>query len=274
MKLLIILLPFLVLPVAGQSQTVIRYTENPWKITQACIDCGVCGNGQKSEQVAEKKTIDFFCGDKLIGFWTIEKQSLTACKSVTYRLTNSRDDRQHENLGTLNDIVDLIAVEVRSACREATEIADRDSQEREIAEYFASRFFIKTIAPEIQGEVFKAVAEMPHIDAPVCDQNFTDPVEVRKCYTRAMLEYIQSNLKYPKGALTHNIEGTVLMTYIVEPDGSFSNIEIKKDIGAGCGEEALRLVELMQATKRWIPGMQNGKPVRVEMNLPVRFKLK
>jgi protein TonB len=56
----------------------------------------------------------------------------------------------------------------------------------------------------------------------------------------------------------------------VEPDGSISNPEIVRDIGAGCGEEALRIVNMMP---EWIPGRQRGKAVRVQFNLPVRFDL-
>lgn len=84
------------------------------------------------------------------------------------------------------------------------------------------------------------------------------------------MKFIKKNLKYPLSAKVEKIQGTVYIQFIIEPDGSITNVRIKKDIGHGCGEEAARIVKLMP---KWKPAMQGGKPVRTEFNLPVRFML-
>lgn len=87
----------------------------------------------------------------------------------------------------------------------------------------------------------------------------------------AMYKFIQDNLQYPRLALENAIEGKVYVTFVVEEDGSITNPRILRDIGGGCGREALRVVNLMP---KWKPGEQQpGKPVRVHFNLPVEFVL-
>lgn len=86
----------------------------------------------------------------------------------------------------------------------------------------------------------------------------------------AMSKFLSKNLTYPKTALENNIQGTVYISFIVEADGSISNVLIKRDIGSGCGEEAVRVVKMMP---KWIPGKQRGKTVRTQFILPVNFKL-
>ena len=86
----------------------------------------------------------------------------------------------------------------------------------------------------------------------------------------AMYNWLAENIKYPQVAKETGITGTVIVSFIVERDGSISNITIRKDIGGGCGEEAVRVVKLMP---KWKPGKQKGAPVRVQYNLPIRFSL-
>jgi len=107
---------------------------------------------------------------------------------------------------------------------------------------------------EISEEVFEIVEEMPTFLGG--DQE--------------LLNYITFNVKYPEEAKTNNTQGLVVIGFIVEIDGKISTIEILRDIGDGCGEEAKRVVESMPD---WNPGMQRGEPVRVSYKLPVRFKL-
>ena len=89
-----------------------------------------------------------------------------------------------------------------------------------------------------------------------------------------MLEFIYQNIRYPVIARESAIEGTVVVRFVVETDGSLQDIELVRDIGGGCGEEATRIVRLMnEKGLRWTPGEQRGRPVRVQFHLPVRFKL-
>ena len=118
-------------------------------------------------------------------------------------------------------------------------------------------------------EVFKVVEIMPHF--PGCEEmNFELEAEAKKCADKKMLEFIYANIKYPKEAREGNIQGMVVIKFIVEKDGSISNVKLLRDIGGGCGEEALRVANAMP---RWTPGLQRGRAVRVQFNLPVKFKL-
>ena len=83
-------------------------------------------------------------------------------------------------------------------------------------------------------------------------------------------EYLAKNIHYPKYARKKNIEGRVVVKFVVDEDGSISNVEVKKGIGGGCDEEAIRVVSEMPP---WNPGAQNGKLVRVYFTLPIHFKL-
>lgn len=87
---------------------------------------------------------------------------------------------------------------------------------------------------------------------------------------RKMLEFLYGNIVYPPIARENGIDGMVVVSFIVMEDGSLSDIEIKRDIGGGCGQEAVRVIRSMP---KWLPGMQKGEAVRVRYNLPVRFKL-
>lgn len=86
----------------------------------------------------------------------------------------------------------------------------------------------------------------------------------------ALRKFLKDNIRYPQQALDASLQGTVFVTFVVEQDGSIGNARVLKGIGKGCDEEALRVVKMMPA---WKPGTQRGKPVKVQINLPVRFAL-
>ncbi|MGE5350964.1 MAG: TonB family protein [Acidobacteriota bacterium] len=86
----------------------------------------------------------------------------------------------------------------------------------------------------------------------------------------ALLEFISSNVVYPQAAKKDGIQGKVIVGFIIEKDGSMSDIKVLKGIGGGCDEEAVRVTKLMG---KWNPGIQKGKPVRVRMVMPYQFKL-
>ena len=87
----------------------------------------------------------------------------------------------------------------------------------------------------------------------------------------ALLKYLAQNIKYPQLARDNGITGKVFVTFVVERDGSIANVKLLRDIGGGCGQEAIRVVKSMP---KWNPGKQRGKAVRVQFNLPVNFTLK
>ncbi len=85
-----------------------------------------------------------------------------------------------------------------------------------------------------------------------------------------LLSFLAQNIKYPSKAQRLSISGRVTVDFVVEKDGSVSQIRLKKGIGAGCDEEAMRVVGLLP---KFAPGKQRGVPVRVHMSVPVVFRL-
>ena len=86
----------------------------------------------------------------------------------------------------------------------------------------------------------------------------------------AMMKYIMENMKYPEQAMKEGIQGRVTVRFIVEKDGSISDVKPVLSVHPLLNKEAVRVVESMP---KWTPGKHNGKPVRVRFNLPVMFKL-
>lgn len=86
----------------------------------------------------------------------------------------------------------------------------------------------------------------------------------------AFYKYIGDKMKYPAQARRMGIEGKVFVQFVIGKDGSISDVKAVKGIGAGCDEEAVRVV---QAAPSWSPGKQRGKSVKQRMVLPITFKL-
>ena len=87
---------------------------------------------------------------------------------------------------------------------------------------------------------------------------------------QAMMKFVADNVKYPQDAIDKEISGRVLVSFVVEKDGSIGDVKVVKGIGGGCDEEAVRVVNAMP---KWKPGMDKGKPVRVSYMMPITFKL-
>lgn len=87
----------------------------------------------------------------------------------------------------------------------------------------------------------------------------------------AMLKYINDNLRYPANAQENGIQGRVIINFLVETDGSLSEVKVVRGADPDLDKEALRLVKKMP---RWTPGKMNGKPVRTRNILPITFRIK
>ena len=85
-----------------------------------------------------------------------------------------------------------------------------------------------------------------------------------------LYRYLGKNLRYPAAARGNNTQGKVFVTFVVEKDGSLTDIRILKSLSPETDAEAIRL---MQACPKWNPGIQNGRPVRVQYSMPVSFTL-
>lgn len=85
----------------------------------------------------------------------------------------------------------------------------------------------------------------------------------------ALTDFIKDNLEYPRQAQLSNIQGTVVLSFVVEPNGTITNIGVEKSVGGGCDQEAIRVLQLI----RWYPAIHNDKYVRAKMSLPFYFIL-
>ena len=85
---------------------------------------------------------------------------------------------------------------------------------------------------------------------------------------KALNQFLKSNLKMPEDALNNNVSGKVIIQFVVNTDGTISDIVIVQSLGYGCDAEAIRLIKAMPA---WIPGKQRGKTVKITIELPIRF---
>lgn len=86
----------------------------------------------------------------------------------------------------------------------------------------------------------------------------------------AKMRFLAESIKYPQKARDSGIQGTVFLSFIINADGSITNISILRSPHESLSDEAIRVMKLMP---KWKPGKQNGKPVRVQFNMPIKFTL-
>ena len=143
------------------------------------------------------------------------------------------------------------------------EIVEDDVETEDLninAEVEQNEIIEEYVAPEVveeevvEQEIFQIVEEMPAF-----------PGGEGK-----LMEYVAKNIKYPQIARETGIQGRVFVGFVVEPDGSISNVKLLRGIGGGCDEEAMRVIKSLP---KWKPGKQRGKAVRVSYQIPVFFKL-
>lgn len=113
----------------------------------------------------------------------------------------------------------------------------------------------------------KVIEKMP--EYPGCDQNMADK-ERKNCAQTAMLQFIYTNIKYPQKARNLGVQGTAIVRFVVDKDGSIGDITALRGICAPIEAECIRVVKMMP---QWIPGEQNEETVPVYFNLPIKFKL-
>ena len=108
--------------------------------------------------------------------------------------------------------------------------------------------------PEVATKVFDVVEEMPSFPGG----------------NGALMSYLNSNVKYPVVAQENGVQGRVIISFVVERDGSISDVKVARSVDPSLDREAQRVVKSMP---RWTPGKQNGQTVRVKYTVPVVFRL-
>lgn len=105
------------------------------------------------------------------------------------------------------------------------------------------------------------------------DEKVFDVVEVMPSFpggNSALMEYLNGAIQYPVAAMKNGVQGRVVVSFVVERDGSITNVQIARSVDPSLDKEAMRVIRQMP---KWNPGRQNGNIVRVRYNLPVSFRL-
>ena len=112
----------------------------------------------------------------------------------------------------------------------------------------------KTVVSQTNQKVFDTVEQMPEYPGGM----------------QAMIEFLQTNMKYPEDAAKQKVEGRVMVQFVVETDGSVTDVHVAKQVFPSLDAEAIRVV---QAMPKWTPGKEKGRVVRVKYNLPIVFRM-
>ena len=128
---------------------------------------------------------------------------------------------------------------------------------------------------EVGGEVLKVKEEIAQPEPPKHeeDNKVFEVVEQMPSFPggyAALMQWLGSNMKYPTIAAENNVQGRVIVQFVVEKDGSITDVHVAKSVDPSLDKEASRVVKAMP---KWIPGKQNSSPVRVRFTVPVTFKL-
>jgi TonB family protein len=119
-----------------------------------------------------------------------------------------------------------------------------------------------------QDKIMVHADEMPYFTG--CSEFNNQPEEKRQCSNYNLVSFISSHLKYPEEAKKEGLEGTVIVSFVISDSGQVKDPYVLKDIGGGCGEEALSILQNMPL---WESGKHEGQKVNVKLNLPIKFTL-
>jgi len=121
--------------------------------------------------------------------------------------------------------------------------------------------------PKKKKKKFKVVIDPPRFPDNRCEGK--TKIERYKCSKQALNDFIYDNIQYPPKAKNESLEGTCIILFIIDEKGRVRRSKIVKDIGSGCGEEALRVINSMP---NWIPGSALGNEP-IYFRIPITFKL-
>lgn len=139
---------------------------------------------------------------------------------------------------------------------------------------YGIRYFLDKVErpkPEEENSQDTVKKELTDEELAALDTMIYESVDVMPQYpggNQAMLEYLAKNVRYPAQAKKLEIKGFVLVNAIIEKDGTIKHVKVRKDLGGGCGEEAVRVIKSMPA---WTPGEHKGETVRVSVPINVSF---
>ncbi len=133
--------------------------------------------------------------------------------------------------------------------------------------FFAILLLYLPLFAQHQDKIYTVVDQMPYF--PGCEMYANGSIEKQNCSNQAVVTYVVNHLNYPELAKNQEIEGVVYLSFVVDENGAIIHPTLLKDIGGGCGEEALKVLRAMPV---WLPGSLHEKKVKVQLQIPVEFR--
>lgn len=182
----------------------------------------------------------------------VEKpQEIQAVKSsVKFTAPVIKKDEEVDEKETLKANEDLM--NAKGSVSIADVVGNDEENGKDIADL--KQVVVEAPPEEVEEKVFDVVEQMPEFPGGMA----------------ALMKYLSSHIKYPVVAEENGIQGRVIVTFVVEKNGSITDIQVVKSVDPSLDKEAIRVCKSMP---KWIPGKQNGSSVRVKFTLPVTFRL-
>jgi len=199
------------------------------------------------QNLAEKKEIKQEKKDEDPGMEKIEVERVKSSVAFTVPEIKKDDEvkedqemKSQEDLAETNTAIGAFTVEGNDETAEVKHVEEKIAEPEPVKEE--------------ETKVFDVVEQMPSFPGG----------------PSALMQYLSSNIKYPVVAEENGVQGRVVCTFVVERDGSITDVRVIKSVDPSLDKEAVRVVKGMP---RWIPGKQNGSAVRVKYTVPVTFRL-
>ena len=209
----------------------------------------------------------------------VENLQAVELSALENKKKEAKVEKKEENLPEPERIVER----VKSSVKFTAPVIKKDEEVREedeikLEEVAESKEAIGAFTvegnDEVGGEVLKAKEEIAAPEPPKEEESKVfDVVEQMPSFPggqAALMQWLSSNISYPVIAAENGVQGRVIVQFVVEKDGSISDVQVVKSVDPSLDKEAARVVSKMPT---WIPGKQNGAAVRVKYTVPVTFKL-
>jgi len=211
------------------------------------------------------------CLDKRIAYWK-KKHPNASLREREKRINENNYSRKIENKDPKTGVTTFVNPRISSTGDvpkpEQTLENEMDEQKRKKTPPVA---LPEDVSPPLD-EIFKVVEQMPRF--PGCEDEPGDNKAKEECAKQKMNRFIYGNLQYPEKAKAAKIEGMCVIQFVIDKAGNVVGPKVIRDIGAGCGQAALDVVNQMNdLPEKWRPGFQRGKPVKILYTLPIRFRL-
>ena len=192
---------------------------------------------------------------------------------------NRTSDYDEYDMDTITEMVDSVAISEDDSDNPYEEVVEEDDEyepeedDDEIEATIGALFEKKEAKKEVRSDLEDNHEDYVDRKTPSPSNKVYDVVEEMPQFpggASALFDYLARNIQYPVVAEENGIQGRVVVSFVVDRDGSITDVRVQKGVDPSLDKEALRVVRSMP---RWIPGKQDGAPVRVKYTVPVTFKL-